>query len=291
MKKIFSMLLVCTFVMGFVSCGTSNKVKTQDEKKIEAAAEKKTETKPEEDVKKEEETKEDTKEAEDESKSVTVVNDGTETPVSAEGKTVVIDPGHGMNGNKEMEPISPDSQKLKIKDPGGAQGVSTGVPEYKVNLQVAEKLKAKLEAENINVVMTKTEDSEDPGNIDRAETANKINADFEIRIHCDSAANSSAHGASMLVPGDVGYAKNISSVSRTYGETILESLVNSAGMYNRGISVRSDLTGFNWSKVPVVLVEMGFMSNPEEDQALSNNEYQEKLAQGLCDGIVKALNS
>lgn len=289
MKKIFSMLLVCTFIIGFVSCGTSNEVKMQDNKKVQAEAEKKTETKPKEDVKKE--TKKDTKEVEDATKSVTVVNDGTETSAAAEGKTVVIDPGHGMNGNKEMEAISPDSQELKIKDPGGAQGVSTGVPEYKVNLQVAEKLKAKLEAKNINVVMTKTQDSEDPGNIERAETANKINAALEIRIHCDSAANSSAHGASMLVPGDTGYAKNISSVSRTYGETILEGLVNSAGMYNRGISVRSDLTGFNWSKVPIVLVEMGFMSNPEEDQFLCTDEYQEKLAQGLCDGILKALNS
>ncbi|WP_293978545.1 N-acetylmuramoyl-L-alanine amidase, partial [uncultured Clostridium sp.] len=58
---------------------------------------------------------------------------------------------------------------------------------------------------------------------------------------------------------------------------------------NRGISVRDDMTGFNWSKVPVILVEMGFMSNPEEDKLLSDEGYQNKLAQGLCNGIVKCM--
>ncbi|MGM9933770.1 MAG: N-acetylmuramoyl-L-alanine amidase, partial [Clostridium sp.] len=50
-----------------------------------------------------------------------------------------------------------------------------------------------------------------------------------------------------------------------------------------------DMTGFNWSKVPVILVEMGFMSNPEEDKLLSDEGYQNKLAQGLCNGIVKCM--
>lgn len=50
------------------------------------------------------------------------------------------------------------------------------------------------------------------------------------------------------------------------------------------------MTGFNWSKVPVVLVEMGFMSNPTEDKLLNDDSYQNKLAQGLSDGIMKALN-
>lgn len=205
-------------------------------------------------------------------------------------KVVVIDPGHGKNGNKEKERISPDSNELKIKDPGGAQGVSTNVPEYKVTLQVAVKLKALLEQNNVKVVMTKTQESESPGNIDRAQVANDINADLEIRIHCDSAEDQSAKGASMLVPAPVGYAKDISSASREYGQIILDNMVASAGMYNRGVQERSDLTGFNWSKVPIVLVEMGFMSNPNEDNLLSTEEYQNKLAQGLCNGILKALN-
>lgn len=60
-------------------------------------------------------------------------------------------------------------------------------------------------------------------------------------------------------------------------------------MSNRGVIERNDLTGFNWSKVPVVLVEMGFMSNPEEDRLLSDDNYQNKLAEGLCKGIMEAL--
>lgn len=59
-------------------------------------------------------------------------------------------------------------------------------------------------------------------------------------------------------------------------------------MKNRGVE-RDDLTGFNWSKVPVVLIEMGFMSNKKEDQLLSDSNYQEKLAEGLCNGILESL--
>jgi N-acetylmuramoyl-L-alanine amidase len=60
-------------------------------------------------------------------------------------------------------------------------------------------------------------------------------------------------------------------------------------MNNRGTVERSDLTGFNWSKVPVVLVEMGFMSNKEEDRLLNDDSYQNKLAEGLYKGIIDVL--
>ena len=293
MKKILSILLtIAIMTVPFTGCGSYKDNEKSENKNIVSKAdteiqkEEKTENNKENTDNKEESSK--TEEDENINKdNLTVTNDGTET--IEEQKVVVIDPGHGKNGNKEMEAISPDSDQLKIKDPGGAQGITTNNPEYKVNLQVALKLKELLESNNVKVVMTKTEDSENPGNVERAEIANKINADLEIRIHCDSAENQSAHGASMLVPNSVGYAADISSISRTYGETILESLVSKAGMYNRGISVRSDLTGFNWSKVPIVLVEMGFMSNHEEDILLSDDAYQNKLAQGLNDGILKAL--
>lgn len=276
MRKLFSVIVTCVIMFGLIGCmdGSSSKI---EKKQVVSLLMKVDNDEPL------------VNKVLDVSKIVEDVT--SKVKISLKPKVVVIDPGHGKNGNKGMERISPESEELKIKDPGGAQGCTTGVPEYKVNLQVAMKLKEKLEANNIKVVMTKIDDNEDPGNIERAETANNINGDLEIRIHCDSAENQAANGASMLVPGDTGYAKGISKVSERYGKIILENFVKSAGMNNRGISVRNDLTGFNWSKVPIVLVEMGFMSNSEEDMKLGSDEYQEKLAEGLCNGIIEALNS
>ena len=55
-----------------------------------------------------------------------------------------------------------------------------------------------------------------------------------------------------------------------------------AGININGIFERGDLTGFNWSQVPVVLVEMGFLSNYTEDQMMSNPEYQKRLMQSIA---------
>lgn len=205
-------------------------------------------------------------------------------------KVVVIDPGHGSHAVLDKEQQSPDSSIMKIKDGGGTQGVSSKTPEYVVNMQVAQKLKVLLEKENITVVMTKTTHDECPGNIERANIGNDNNADLVIRIHCDASENQSINGASMLVPAKLGYATEISDISKKYGEIILNSLVSSSGSENRGVVERDDMTGFNWSKVPVVLVEMGFMSNITEDLKLNDDIYQDKLAKGLCEGIVKSLS-
>jgi len=156
-------------------------------------------------------------------------------------------------------------------------------------MKVALKLKALLEKDNYKVIMTKTQHNENPGNVERAEVGNANKADLVIRIHCDSLDNQKVQGASMLVPRKTGYGKNISNVSKQYGQIILESLVNECKMANKGVVERNDLTGFNWSKVPVVLVEMGFMSNPKEDQMLNDETYQNKLAQGLFKGVKKAM--
>jgi len=52
-----------------------------------------------------------------------------------------------------------------------------------------------------------------------------------------------------------------------------------------GIRYRSDLSGFNWSTVPVTLVELGYMTNPEEDRNLSDQAYLTKLMNHIADGI------
>ncbi|WPC40951.1 N-acetylmuramoyl-L-alanine amidase [Clostridium sp. JS66] len=201
-------------------------------------------------------------------------------------KIIVIDPGHADRSNLEKEPLSPGSSEMKIKDGGGAEGVVTKTPEYSVNMSVSMKLKALLESEGYTVKMTKTKSSESLGNVERAEVGNKENADLVIRIHADSSDSSKVSGASMLVPEPINEnTRSINEKSMYYGKTILNTLVSEVGMNNRGVVQRNDMTGFNWSKVPVVLVEMGFLSNPQEDKLLCSDEYQSKLAQGLCHGI------
>lgn len=214
----------------------------------------------------------------------------TNSSPAVKKKIIVIDPGHADRSNLEKEPLAPGSSEMKIKDGGGAEGVVTKTPEYSVNMSVSMKLKALLESEGYIVKMTKTKSSESLGNVERAEVGNKENADLVIRIHADSSDSSKVSGASMLVPEPINEnTRSINEKSMYYGKTILNTLVSEVGMNNRGVVQRNDMTGFNWSKVPVVLVEMGFLSNAQEDKLLCSDEYQNKLAQGLYDGIKAAV--
>lgn len=221
---------------------------------------------------------------------------GDEKPVEKKidkpkvAKVIVIDPGHASRSNLEKEPLAPGSKEMKIKDGGGAAGVATKTPEHLINMNVSMKLKESLQQKGYQVVMTKTDNSVSLGNVERAEVGNKANAALVIRIHADSAENSSASGASMLVPEAMNEnTKAIQGESQRCGKIILDELASEVGMKNRGVVRRSDMTGFNWSKVPVVLVEAGFLSNPQEDRSLSSNEYQDKIANALAEGISKAI--
>lgn len=208
---------------------------------------------------------------------------------NSENRVIVIDPGHADHSNLEKEPISPGSSTMKIKDGGGTSGQFSGTPEYIVAMGVSVKLKPLLEEKGFTVIMTKTEHDVSLGNVERAEIGNEANAALVIRVHADGAANVKAHGASMLVPDLNEYTAAVYDESKRCGKIVIDTLAEEVGMYNRGLVFRKDITGFNWSKVPVVLVEMGFMTNENEDKLLNDSEYQDKLAKGLADGIEKAL--
>ena len=90
----------------------------------------------------------------------------------------------------------------------------------------------------------------------------------------------------MLYPSQQNpYVAKLSKKSKKLSKNILDSYCKSTKFKKRGLSKRDDLTGTNWSKIPVTIVEMGFMSNPEEDQKLSDNHYQSMLAEGIADGV------
>lgn len=208
----------------------------------------------------------------------------------ASAKVIVVDPGHANSSNLVMEEQAPGGSIYKIKDGGGAKGVVTQTPEYLVNMLVSIKLKQDLERMGYKVVMTKTDNSVSLGNIYRANIGNDNHAVLVIRIHADSSENSSIKGSSILIPAPINEnTKAIYSESKRDGQIVLDALTSQVGMPNRGIIVRDDITGFNWSKVPVILVEMGFLSNPDEDRFLSTNDYQTKLAMALANGIQIAI--
>ena len=134
--------------------------------------------------------------------------------------------------------------------------------------------------------MTRSAHQTDVSNIDRAIFANNLNADISVKIHADGNNNKNLNGVSVLVPGDK-FIKDYDLIgkSRLAGELILESFISETGAANRGVSVRNDLTGFNWSTVPVVLVELGFMSNPAEDKLMETEDYQNKMVNGIVSGL------
>lgn len=200
---------------------------------------------------------------------------------------IVIDPGHSSTGTSGNEPVSPDSSKTKLKDGLGATGAFTNIPEHKTTMSVASLLKKELESKGYNVVLTKSDVAESKSNIERAEVGNKNNADLVVRIHGDSCEDSSVKGASMHVPANNEYTSSFYKVSKSYGTKILNTYVKEVGIKDRGVIERDDLTGFNWSKVPVVLIEMGFLSNKEDDTFVSNTKNHPKIAKAIADGINK----
>lgn len=199
--------------------------------------------------------------------------------------TVCIDPGHQAKANLEGEPIGPGATEKKPKVTGGATGTSTGQPEHDVVLAIAVVLRERLEAQGVRVVMTRTAASVDISNAERATMANEAAVDLFVRIHADGNTDSSVRGISTLYPGGNEWVAGIEEESRTAAEALHRAVVKATSARDRGIVQRADLSGFNWATVPSVLVECGFLSNPDEDRLLADAEYREKVAEGLAEGI------
>jgi N-acetylmuramoyl-L-alanine amidase len=204
---------------------------------------------------------------------------------------VVIDPGHDLRANAQTEPIGPGSSTRKIKDGGGTHGVVSGLREADLNLRVSLRLRTLLERAGVRVVMTRTETAGTSiGNIARARIANRAGAALFLRVHADGSNDPTARGTHTLYPAmRVGWTDDIYAESRRAARIVHADLRAALGFPDRGLQEHTDFTGFNWADVPVILVEMGFMTNPTEDRLLSTAAYQRRAATGLCRGTLRFL--
>jgi N-acetylmuramoyl-L-alanine amidase len=204
---------------------------------------------------------------------------------------IVLDPGHDLRANPETEPIGPGSSTRKIKDGGGTSGVVSGLREADLNLRVAVRLRQLLERAGVRVVMTRTKTAGTSiGNVARAGIANRAQAALFLRIHADGSMDRSTRGTHALYPAlRRGWTDDVYAESRRAARIVKADLRAALGFPDRGVQERSDFTGFNWADVPVILVEMGFMTNPTEDRLLATSAYQQRAAVGLCRGTLRFL--
>ena len=206
---------------------------------------------------------------------------------SSDTKVIVaIDAGHQRRGNSTQEPIGPGATETKAMVSYGTTGVATGVPEYELNLTVSFLLRDELIARGYEVFMIRETHDVDISNRTRAEMATDAGAHIFIRIHANGSTNATDNGILTISPArNTPFIPSLYPLSLLLSQTIVDEMVAATGAKNMGVWETNTMTGINWSTMPVTIVEMGFMSNPDEDRLMQTPEYQSKLAEGIANGI------
>ena len=191
----------------------------------------------------------------------------TNEDVTVKKQVIVIDPGHGG------------------EDPGKV-GVN-GALEKDLNLLVAKKVKDKLEAQGMEVVMTREEDVMQGGKVEDLEKRIKLieqtKPELVVGIHQNSFTDSNVKGAQVFYYSESEEGKAAA--------IIMQDELKVVDPENtREIKGNSSFFMLKKSKAPTIIVECGFLSNQEEAEYLVTNEYQEQLANAICSGIVKWLD-
>ncbi len=204
-----------------------------------------------------------------------------------EGRAIGVNAGHQSTKDKTMEPVSPDPGSPKqLSVSVGTYGRWTYVPEYKLTLIVALQLRDALKAKGAYVFMVRTTNDVRIGNAKRCIMMNDAGVDLAIVIHADGNDKPTLHGLHVLQPASRGYQRGtVLTNSQRFAKVMLEKEIAATGAKNLGLSTRRDLLSFNWCKMPVCLVEMGYMTNKAEDNLLNTAAYQRKLVSGMVAGI------
>ena len=148
----------------------------------------------------------------------------------------------------------------------------------------------KLEEELVNrgyhVVMIRTSHDVNMSSAERSVAANRSEADILIRLHAGSMDNSSVYGAlSTCMTAQNPYNASLHDKSYNLSKKIVDTVCGATGTKNRGVQETDSSSDINWCEIPVCVLEMGFLSNPDEDTWLQDDGYRGKIASGIAGAV------